>query len=274
MTAKAFRFPVVERSEAKPGWLDAKSAPVRKVAFATVQPTPQKPRPAAPVQAAPPPESTTAPESGAAPESAPPAAPESQAAPVMAPQLETRAILEQLESELRAEIDAEMEKARAELVALRDELDAEKRTLQEEKARYAQAAVELAAARELAFGEAEEPLLELACGIAEAIVGASLERDPELWTAFATAALESLDDPRDAKLRAGQDAFAMLLDALGAPEVTYRGVRVPIVVDPSLDGLGCVAEAGRSRVDGRLAERLDAVKDALIHERRRAKEAP
>jgi len=111
-------------------------------------------------------------------------------------------------------------------------------------------------------------------GIAEAIVGASLERDPELWTAFATAALESLDDPRDAKLRAGQDAFAMLLDALGAPEVTYRGVRVPIVVDPSLDGLGCVAEAGRSRVDGRLAERLDAVKDALIHERRRAKEAP
>jgi len=257
VSAKAFTFPVVERSEAKPAWIDARPAPVRKLAFAHVDAArPAAPEaPKKPVSVVPPPQPVAA--------TPPP--------PPAAPAPDTRVILEQLEAELRAEIDVEMERARAELSAMRDALEAERKDLEEQKARFVQGAVELAAARQLAFGEAEEPLLELACGVAEAIVGDALERQPELWTAFARAALESLDDANGAKLRAGADAYAAILDALGAPEITYRGVRVPVVVDPTLDGLGCVAEVGRAKVDGRLSERLEAVRDALIHERRRVK---
>jgi flagellar biosynthesis/type III secretory pathway protein FliH len=52
--------------------------------------------------------------------------------------------------------------------------------------------------------------------------------------------------------------------------VDVDGVRVELVLDHSLEGLGVVAETASSRVDGRISERLRGVLSALEAEHRRS----
>jgi len=134
---------------------------------------------------------------------------------------------------------------------------------------FARGAVELAAARARALSGAEEQLLDLGLAIASAIVEREIERDPSLHGVLARTALETLGNPAGAKLRASHEAYAAILDTFGAPAITADGVSVEVTLDPTLDGLGCIAENEHGRVDARIGERLRAVRRALDDERRR-----
>jgi flagellar biosynthesis/type III secretory pathway protein FliH len=54
-----------------------------------------------------------------------------------------------------------------------------------------------------------------------------------------------------------------LVEVIGEAFVELDGVRVPIRVDPSLKGIGCVARNETSQVDGRVHERLRAVRQSF-----------
>jgi flagellar assembly protein FliH len=136
-------------------------------------------------------------------------------------------------------------------------------------AAFARAALEHATASARAVAGVEEQLLELALAIAAAIVEREVERDSLLHAALARSALETLGDSAGAKLRASHDAYAAILDALGAPLIVVDGVTVQVTLDPTLEGVGCVVENEHGRVDSRIAERLRAVRRALDDERRR-----
>jgi flagellar biosynthesis/type III secretory pathway protein FliH len=133
---------------------------------------------------------------------------------------------------------------------------------------YAEAAVELAAARAKVLSTVEDQLLGLAVDIAEALVEDTLEADPELHVRLARSAIEALGSSAGARLRASRQAFESITDVHGEAFVVVNGIRVEVVLDPTLDGLGCVADNEIGAVDGRIPERLRAVRRALAEERR------
>lgn len=133
---------------------------------------------------------------------------------------------------------------------------------------FARAATEMAAARARIVHEVEGQLLDLAVDIAEAIVEREVERDPQLHVSLARAALSGLASASGAKLRASREAYAAITSVVGEPVVEHEGVRIEVHLDTSLEGLGCVADDEVASVDGRVSERLRAVRRALEDERR------
>lgn len=188
--------------------------------------------------------------------------------------------IRKLEAEITRRVEAEIAAAQIDLDAMKGALDAERAKLEAErtvlaeaKARFTEAAAALGL-QEVPTDSLVEPLLELSVGIAEAIVEDAIERESGLHERLAKAALEALGTPEGAELRASPEAYDALMASLGAPELRNETSTVPILRDATLEGLGCVARAGRARVDGRVRERLAAVRDALVHERRLTKEEP
>lgn len=141
-----------------------------------------------------------------------------------------------------------------------------------EQEAFAHAALEVASLRARVLGNCEAQLLDLAVGIAETIIERSIERDPAIHGALARAAVAALGDTRNAKLRVSRAAFKAIADIHGEEAVEVDGVRVELLLDNSLEGLSVIAEAGASRVDGRVSERLAAVLRALEAEHRRSGE--
>jgi flagellar biosynthesis/type III secretory pathway protein FliH len=262
---RALAFPVLDRVERRPAWMHVAPPAVARVAFGARGVEPERaPRADAPRQAppaAPATEAAAEPATEAAAEPAPPAPRDP------APEEARPAAPDPLEAD-RAELEA----ARAALAREREAVEAERRALEADRARFAEAARELATACERARADAEEPLLELAVEIAGAIVHEALERDPALHPRLARAALRTLGAMDDTELRASPEAYEALVEALGEPEIRHGGAAVAIVRDESLEGLGCVARAGRARVDAQVDGRLAAVREALVHERRRIRE--
>lgn len=140
----------------------------------------------------------------------------------------------------------------------------------EEQRAFARATLELASLRARTLLGIESELLALAVGIASAILEREIEADPELHGTLARAAIAALGDVSSARLRASREAYRAISEAYGEAALDVDGVRVQVVLDHSLQGLGVVAEAGASRVDGRIGERLGAVRRALEAEHRRA----
>ncbi|HJL20376.1 MAG TPA: FliH/SctL family protein [Sandaracinaceae bacterium LLY-WYZ-13_1] len=279
--ARALEFPVVSRtSSERPAWVDAEATGVRPVTFARAgvpkRPAPASGAPDAPRRPASEPDAAAEPATESGGSSAPGGAPSGSPAPSApgadAPSGDPRAALAKLEAELNARVEAELDAARAELDAMRASLENERAALEGARERFVDAASALAQARTEAVVEAEGPLLELAVGIAQALVEGALEEDPELHVRMARTALSVLGESGGTELRASREAHQAIVEANGAPVVRFGGVEVPVVPDASLDGLGCIAEKGRARVDGRLGERLKAVQEALSHERRRSGE--
>jgi hypothetical protein len=137
---------------------------------------------------------------------------------------------------------------------------------------FASAAIELAIARSATLAVLEGQLLDLAIEVAEALIEREVEADPKLHGALARAALQSLGDATHVTLRTSPDGFEAVCAALGGPEVEVRGVRVQIVPDAAIPGLGCVVDGDNVRVDATVSERLRAVRRAFEEERRRAAE--
>jgi len=152
------------------------------------------------------------------------------------------------------------------------ELEAALNALMDREEAAAQAAMDLAVARRQALAGAEERLIALAVAIAEALVGGRLEDDPELHGTLAREALATLGVGRGAspaRLRASEAAYQAVNRAFGGPRVDYEGVPVEVVRDPALEGFGYIAENDDAQVDARIPSRLDAVRRALVEERRR-----
>ncbi|MGF1465978.1 MAG: FliH/SctL family protein [Sandaracinaceae bacterium] len=160
------------------------------------------------------------------------------------------------------------------LDAERRALAAERADLERARAEYVEAVRALPRTQEIAVAALEEPLLALAVAVAEALVGEAVSRDPALHQRLASAALETLADPTDARLRVSPAAHDALVEILGAAHLPYAGREIPLERDPELRGLGGIALAGPSRVDARVGERLAAALDAMVHEHRREPVAP
>jgi vacuolar-type H+-ATPase subunit E/Vma4 len=150
--------------------------------------------------------------------------------------------------------------------------DAGHATLIERADAFANAALELAIARAATLAVLEGQLLDLAVEIASAIIEHEVESTPELHAALARAALGSLGDSTHVTLRTSPDGFATICASLGGEEIDVRGVRVQVVADPSIPGLGCVVDGDSVRVDATVSERLRAVRRAFEDERRKSME--
>jgi vacuolar-type H+-ATPase subunit E/Vma4 len=146
-------------------------------------------------------------------------------------------------------------------------------TLKERSEAFANAAIELAIARAATLAVMEGQLLDLAVEIAAAIIERAVESAPELHAALARAALSSLGDSTHVTLRTSPDGFATICDALGGQEIDVRGVRVQVVADVTIPGLGCVVDGDSVRVDATVSERLRAVRRAFEDERRKSMES-
>jgi len=136
--------------------------------------------------------------------------------------------------------------------------------LEDQQRAYMQAAADLALARSRIMRDIEAQVLNLAVDIAQTLVEDELESKPELHQSLARAAIETLGDPHHAELLASPDAFETLVALIGEPFMEVDGVRVPLRADPQLRGLGCIARNETGQVDGRVRERLRAVRQAFM----------
>lgn len=152
-------------------------------------------------------------------------------------------------------------------------VSAPKAFLEERTHAFAQAALELGAERAAILYAVEGDLLDLAVAIAEVLIGRAIEREPALHAALACAALDAIGRSREVVLHASRASHDAIVEAFGENVVELEGVRVQVRLDPAIDGLGCIVEDGASRVDGRVTERLRAVRRAFEDERRRSLEA-
>ena len=138
-----------------------------------------------------------------------------------------------------------------------------------EQEAFAQAALELASLRGRVLSGAENELLSLAVHIAQAIIEREVKIDPNVHVTLARTAVLALGDTQAARLRVSRAAYRAITELYGEAAIDVEGVRVEVSMDASFDGLSVVAEAGPSRVDGRVAERLGAVLRAMEAEHRR-----
>jgi Flagellar assembly protein FliH len=147
--------------------------------------------------------------------------------------------------------------------------DAQSEKLDDRIQAFGAAAVELAIARAAVLATTEGQLLDLAIAIAAALIEHEVERDPELHSGLVRAALNTLGDCSRATLRTSPDAFEAIRNTLGGERSEVDGVRIDLVADSTIPGLGCVVDAEHVRVDATVAERLRSVRIAFEDERRR-----
>ncbi|MDD9933846.1 MAG: FliH/SctL family protein, partial [Myxococcales bacterium] len=139
-------------------------------------------------------------------------------------------------------------------------------TLLERRA-FAEAAAELAVARAQTLWDVEGQILDLAVSIAEVLIERELETDPELHQTLARAALRTLGEGEEPVLRVSPDAHSAILTCFGGETLSVDGVRARLKLDPTMEGLGCIAENEHRRVSGTIAERLRTIRRALEDER-------
>jgi hypothetical protein len=145
---------------------------------------------------------------------------------------------------------------------------AEPRPSAEQEA-FAQASLELASLRGRVLSNVENELLSLAVHIAQSIIEREVKIDPNVHVTLARTAVLALGDTQSARLRVSRAAYRAITELYGEAAINVDGVRVEVSMDASFDGLSVVAEAGPSRVDGRVSERLAAVLRAMEAEHRR-----
>jgi hypothetical protein len=139
-----------------------------------------------------------------------------------------------------------------------------------EQEAFAQGALELASLRARVLSSVESELLSLAVHIAETIIEREVTLDPSLHMTLARTAVLALGDTEAARLRVSRAAYRAITELYGEAAIDVDGVRVEVSMDASFEALSVVAEAGPSRVNGRLSERLTAVLRAMEAEHRRS----
>lgn len=128
------------------------------------------------------------------------------------------------------------------------------------RGRFEEAVVDLATARQELLAQAESQILDLAIRISETIIETEVEARPELHESLVKAALRCVEGERSVELQVAPAAFALLCERFGGSKFEKNGVAVVMHEKAELHGLGCVVETGNVRVDGRVHQRLLAVR--------------
>ena len=134
---------------------------------------------------------------------------------------------------------------------------------------FAQAALDLGSLRARVLSTVEQQLLQLSVQIAQSIIEREVSLDPSLYCTLAKTAVLALGDTQSARVRVSRTAYKAISELYGEAAIDVDGVRVEVSMDASYEGLSVVAEAGPSRVDSKLSERLSAVLRAMEAEHRR-----
>jgi len=138
-----------------------------------------------------------------------------------------------------------------------------------EQEAFAQAALDLGALRARILSTVEQQLLQLSVHIAQTIIEREVSQDPSLYRTLARTAVLALGDTQSARVRVSRAAYRAISELYGEAAIDVDGVRVEVSMDASYEALSVVAEAGPSRVDSRLSERLSAMLRAMEAEHRR-----
>ncbi|MDH5491324.1 MAG: flagellar assembly protein FliH [Myxococcales bacterium] len=229
------RFAEVGEPAKRPAWLEASPPSVRVVTFPTFGEEPEAAgEPAREAASRPPPRSARGAGSRAGSGATPSAATAAPPPSAPAPQGPTNEDLLRLEQSVEA---------------------------------FGEAVARLATERERVALALEPALLELSIGIAEAILERELERDPEIYRGLIREALAMLGSDAEATVRASREAHAAILEVFDGPSLELDGRRARVLLDTTLEGLGCVVEAPESLVDAQIRSRLRAARRAMIDER-------
>lgn len=138
-----------------------------------------------------------------------------------------------------------------------------------EQEAFAQAALDLGALRARVLSTVEQQLLQLSVHIAQTIIEREVTLDPSLYRTLARTAVLALGDTQSARVRVSRAAYRAISELYGEAAIDVDGVRVEVHMDASYDALSVVAEAGPSRVDSKLSERLSTMLRAMEAEHRR-----
>ncbi len=115
--------------------------------------------------------------------------------------------------------------------------------------------------------ESEAAVVRLALRVAERILGATLEQDPERILPIVRRALHEVPWGKQMKIRVHPQHYTIARERLGA---TLSGadhpVDITIVADPSVDPAGCIVESSLGVIDARLPAQLRAIERALLGE--------
>lgn len=141
------------------------------------------------------------------------------------------------------------------------EIEAKKAALQD-------AAGALLRARANVLADVENELLELAVDIATVLVEDELSSRPELHRTLVRAALAAVEPSEALKVRASRATYEALLEAFDSATVEHGARRVQVELDDTVEGLGAVVQSGGARVDGRVQNRIDTLRRALVDARR------
>jgi hypothetical protein len=138
-----------------------------------------------------------------------------------------------------------------------------------EQEAFAQAALDLGALRARILSTVEQQLLQLSVHIAQTIIEREVSLDPSLYRTLAKTAVLALGDTQSARVRVSRTAYKANSELSGEAAIDVDGVRVDVSMDASYEALSVVAEAGPSRVDSKLSERLTTILRAMEAEHRR-----
>ncbi len=120
----------------------------------------------------------------------------------------------------------------------------------------------------------ERDVIELACKIAEKIIGRDLERDPALLVDMCATAIEQLRSAKSMVLRVHPKTAGVL--RARKPELMEligRAVDVAIREDPEVAPVGCIVQTEFGTVDAQLPTQLEMLQNILLPDTAR-KEGP
>lgn len=120
----------------------------------------------------------------------------------------------------------------------------------------------------------EQDLIQLACKIAEKIIGRDLEREPELLVDMCASAIEQLRSARSMVLRV-HPKTAQVLRARKPElmELIGRAVDLAIREDPDVAPVGCIVQTEFGTVDAQLPTQFEMLQNVLLPDTAR-KEGP
>ena len=120
----------------------------------------------------------------------------------------------------------------------------------------------------------EKDLIQLACKIAEKIIGRDLEREPELLVDMCATAIEQLRSARAMVLRV-HPKTAQVLRARKPElmELIGRAVDLAIREDPDVAPVGCIVQTEFGTVDAQLPTQFEMLQNVLLPDTAR-KEGP
>jgi type III secretion protein L len=120
----------------------------------------------------------------------------------------------------------------------------------------------------------EKDLIQLACKIAEKIIGRDLEREPELLMDMCATAIEQLRSAKSMVLRVHPKTAQVLRSRKPElMELIGRAVDLAIREDPEVAPVGCVVQTEFGTVDAQLPTQFEMLQNVLLPDTAR-KEGP